>query len=177
MRRNQKSKSNRRFYILNERIRAETIRLIDDTGKQLGIFPRQQALNLAKEKGFDLVLIAPQAQPPVVKLIDFKKFLYQENKKQKKAKKGSKKSLTKDIKLSLFVGSNDLERLVKKAKSFINQGHQVRLRLLLRGREITKKSMGFDLINQFIGLLGEVNISVAPKLQGRVIVCIVSKKK
>jgi translation initiation factor IF-3 len=177
LRKNYRPKIKRRFYILNERINAQTIRLIDYLGKQVGVFSRYEALNLAREKGLDLVLIAPFAQPPVVKLIDFKKFLYQENKKQKKAKKGFKKSLTKDIKLTLFVGPNDLGRLVDKAKEFIKDGHQVRLKLLLRGREITKKAMAFELINRFISLLGDVNISTLPKLQGKVIICVVSKKK
>ena len=167
----------RRFYLLNERINAQTVRVIDDQGKQIGIFSRQDALNLAKEKGLDLVLIAEQVQPPVVKLIDFNKFLYQENKKQRKAKKGSKKSATKDIKLSLFIGENDFARLVKKGQQFLNENHQLRLILSLKGREINKKERAFELVNRYCRLLGEVNLTTPPKFQGRTLYCVVSKKK
>lgn len=170
-------KINHRYYILNEQINFPKLRIIDNLGKQIGIFNREEALKLSREKGLDLVLIAPKANPAVVKLIDFNKFLYQENKKNQKAKKGIKKSLTKDIKLSLFVGQNDLQRLIKKAEEFIKEGSQVRLLLVLRGREITKKEMGFNLINHFIKSLGEVNVSTPPKINGRTIISVISKLK
>lgn len=171
------NKPKKKFYLLNERINFPSLRVIDNFGKQLGIFTREEALNLRKEKGLDLVLIASNAKPPVAKLIDFKKFLYQENKKNQKAKKGIKKSLTKDIKLSLFVAQNDLQRLIKKADQFIKEGSQVRLLLVLKGREVTKKEMAFNLMNQFISSLGEVNISTQPKIQGRTLIAVVSKLK
>lgn len=176
MRKGNKEKRHR-FYILNERISAPTVRVIDDQGKQIRIFSRQEALNLAKEKGLDLVLITERANPPVVKLIDFKKFLYQENKKQKKARKGNKKSVTKDIKLSLFIGENDFDRLVKKGQQFLNENHQLRLILNLKGREIDKKERAFELVNRYCQLLGEVNLTNPPKFQGRTLYCVVSKKK
>lgn len=174
--RNDRKKTNR-YYILNENINFPNLRIIDNFGKQIGILTREEALKLSKEKGLDLVLINPNATPPVVKLIDFKKFLYQENKKSQKAKKGIKKSLTKDIKLSLFVAHNDLQRLIKKAEDFIKEGSQVRLLLVLKGREITKKEMGFNLINHFIKSLGEVNVSTPPKINGRTIIAVLSKLK
>lgn len=171
------NKPKKKFYLINERINFPSIRVIDNFGKQLGIFKREDALNLRKEKGLDLVLIAPSAKPPVAKLIDFNKFLYQENKKNQKAKKGIKKSQTKDIKLSLFVAQNDLQRLIKKANQFIKERNQVRLLLVLKGREVTKKEMGINLMNQFIRSLGEVNVSTQPKIQGRTIIAVVSKLK
>lgn len=164
-------------YIINDRIQTPSMRLIDDKGKQIGILSRQEAFNIAQEKQLDLVLITNHVQPPVVKLIEFNKFLYQENKKQKEAKKGSKKSDIKDIKLSLFIGRGDLERLVKKAQEFLEKGHQVRIGLLLKGREIGKKQMGFDLINQYISAVGDVIISHLPKMQGRVIITVIGRKK
>lgn len=165
-------------YILNERIQASPIRLIDDRGKQIGIVSREEALNLAKERGADLILITTHAQPPVVKLIEFSKFLYQENKKQKEAKKGIKKSIIKDIKLSLFIGKGDLERLTNKTRDFISEGYQVRIALVLRGRELGKKPMAFDLINQFIKSLEDIaTISTPPKIQGRIIMAVVTKRK
>ena len=154
-----------------------TLRVIDEDGKQIGILSKQEALSVAQEKELDLVLIAPKANPPVAKVIDFKKFLYQEEKKQKEAKKGIKKSIVKDIKLSLFIGPADLERLINKAKEFLEEGNQVRLNLTLRGREIAKKNMAFDLIKKFISNLGEVNIAKEPRLEGRVIRAVIAKKK
>lgn len=162
---------------MNYRIEVPTLRVIDEDGKQIGILSKQEALSVAQEKELDLVLIAPKANPPVAKVIDFKKFLYQEEKKQKEAKKGIKKSIVKDIKLSLFIGPADLERLINKAKEFLEEGNQVRLNLTLRGREIAKKNMAFDLIKKFISNLGEVNIAKEPRLEGRVIRAVIAKKK
>jgi translation initiation factor IF-3 len=174
---NYRKQIRRPYYILNERITAPTVRLIDANGKQIKIFERREALNLSQEKGLDLVLIASQANPPVVKLIDFKKFLYQERKKQKEARKGVKKSIIKDIKLSLFIGKNDFQRLIKKAQKFLKAGHQVRIGLLLKGREVSKKPMAFDLVNHFIKTIGDITISTQPRIQGRVIIAIIDKKK
>ncbi len=176
-----RSRSNRyiprKYYYLNYRIEAATLRVIDDQGKQVGVITRDEALRIAQEKGLDLVLIAPNAKPPVAKIIDFKKFLYQEQKKQQEAKKGIKKSTVKDIKLSLFIGPADFDRLVKKGLEFLKEGNQLRLNLTLRGREIVKKGMAFDLIKRYISLLGEVNVSREPKIEGRVIRTVLAKKK
>ncbi len=170
-------KPQRKFYFLNYRIEVPTLRVIDNQGKQVGVISKQEALRLAQEKELDLVLIAPKANPPVAKIIDFKKFLYQEQKKEKEAKKGIKKSTTKDIALSLFIGPADFDRLVNKGKKFIDAGNQLRLNLTLRGREIVKKQMAFDVINKFMSKLGEVNISKEPRFEGRVIRAVAAKKK
>lgn len=167
----------RKFYLLNYRIEAPTLRVIDDQGKQVGVLTKQEALKIAVEKELDLVLIAAAAKPPVAKIIDFKKFLYQEKKKEQEAKKGIKKSTTKDLNLSLFIGAADLERLINKGKEFIKDGNQLRINLTLRGREIVKRQMAFDLMKKYIGNLGEVNISKEPRIEGRVIRAVVAKKK
>ncbi len=167
----------RKFYFINQRIEASPLRVIDEKGQQIGIITKEEALQKAQEKGIDLVLIAPKATPPVAKLIDFKKFLYQEEKKQKEAKKGVKKSTVKDLKLSLFIAPADLIRLGNKGKEFLNQGHQLRLNLTLKGRENAKKNMAFELMNNFIASLGEVNISKQPRLEGKVLRAVVARKK
>ncbi len=167
----------RKYYFTNFRIEASTLRVLDEQGKQLGVVSKQEALRIAQEKDLDLVLIAPKALPAVAKIIDFKKFLYQEEKKQKEAKKGIHKSVVKDIKLSLFIGPADLSRLEEKGKQFLQEGHQLRLNLTLRGREIVKKSMAFDLVKKYITTLGETTVSKEPRLEGRVIRAVVSKKK
>jgi len=141
------------------------------------LMSRDEALDEASKRGLDLVLIAQNAKPPVAKITDFKKFLYEQEKKQKEAKKGAKKSVVKDIKLSLFIGPADLERMVNKTKEFLDEGNQVRLNLTLKGREIVKKQMAFDLLKKFIEGLEEVNISKEPRLEGRVVRAVVSRKK
>lgn len=125
----------------------------------------------------DLVLIAPHASPPVAKITDFKKFLYQEEKKAKEAKKGIKKSIVKDLKLSLFIAPGDLERMMEKAREFLEDGNQLRLNLTLKGREMAKKDMAFELIKKFIAAMGEVTISKEPRQEGRVIRTVLARKK
>lgn len=167
----------RKFYTLNYRIEAPTLRVVDSESKQIGVLPKQEALRIAQEKELDLVLIAPKANPPVAKIIDFKKFLYQEKKKEQEAKKGIKRSVVKDISLSLFIGPADLTRLEKRGQEFLDKGHQVRLNLTLRGREMGKKQMAFDLLKKYMTTLGEINISKEPKQEGRVIRAVVARKK
>lgn len=166
-----------KYYYTNSRIQEQELRVIDTKGEQVGVMSRDEALDEAAKRGLDLVLIAQSAKPPVAKITDFKKFLYEQEKKQKEAKKGAKKSVVKDIKLSLFIGPADLERMINKTKEFLDEGNQVRLNLTLKGREIVKKQMAFDLLNKFIAGLEEVNISKEPRLEGRVVRAVVSRKK
>lgn len=134
-------------------------------------------MRIALEQEVDLVLIAPNAKPPVAKLIDFKKFLYQEQKKQKEARKGIKKSIVKDIKISLFIAEGDVQRLEEKAKEFLSEGNQIRINLSLKGREMGKKDMALAKVKSFVAALGEVNISKEPRIEGRVVRAVVSRKK
>lgn len=168
---------NRKFYTLNDRIEAQELRVISDSGEQVGVLSREEALRQARERELDLVLIAPKAQPPVAKIIDFKKFLYQEGKKEKEARRGAKKSTSKDIKLSLFIAPADLERLIEKGRQFLGEGNQLRLNLTLKGREMGKRDRAFELIKSFMGQLGEINVSKEPRQEGRVIRAVISKKK
>lgn len=151
--------------------------MISSKGEQIGVMSKADALAKAQAEELDLVLIAEHAKPPVAKLIDFKKFLYQEEKKQKEARKGVKKGVVKDIKLSLFIGPADLDRMIQKGLEFLKEGNQVRLNLGLRGREMGKTTMAYALINGCIAKLGDVNIAKEPKLEGRVIRAVVAKKK
>jgi len=172
-----KNHQNKPFFYINERITASRLRVIDEHNNQIGVVNKEKALELAREKNLDLVLIAPNADPPVARIIDFNKFLYQLEKKEKEAKKGAKKGVVKDIQLSLFIGPADLQRLINKGKEFLDSGHQLRISLNLKGREITKQNMAFDLINRFIAGLGEVNVTKPAKLEGRVIKTVVARKK
>ena len=167
----------RKFYQLNYNIQEPQLRVITHDGQTFGVLSKEQALLKAKEMESDLVLIAPHAKPPVAKIIDFQKFLYQEEKKEKEAKKGVKKSVVKDINLSLFIAVGDFERTVQKGVEFLAEGNQVRVNLTLRGREIAKKEMAFGLMKRYISLLGDVNVPKEPRVEGRVVRAVVSKKK
>jgi translation initiation factor IF-3 len=173
----QQQQTNHKFYFTNQRIEAPQLRVIDFEGKQVGLLSRDEALREAQTRELDLVLIAPNAQPPVAKIIDFKKFLYQEEKKAREAKKGIKKSIVKDVNLSLFIAQADLDRLKDKTKEFLADGNQVRLNLTLKGRELGKKMMAFELMKKFISELEEVNISKEPRIEGRVVRAVISRKK
>lgn len=169
--------TSRKFYITNWRIEATELRVLNSKGEQIAIMTKAEALAKATAEGLDLVLIAERAKPPVAKMIDFKKFLYQEEKKQKEARKGIKKGVVKDIKLSLFIGPADLARMIARGIGFLKEGNQVRLNLGLRGREMGKTKMAFDLIKGCIEKLGDVNVAKEPKLEGRVVRAVVAKKK
>jgi translation initiation factor IF-3 len=164
-------------HITNERILGDEFRVIDDKGEQIGILSRVEALQIAKDRGVELVLIAPKAQPPVVKVIDYHKFLYQEEKKLKESRKGQKKGGAKDIQLSLFAGEGDMERFRKKTLEFLADGFQVRVKMPLFGRQMEKRGMAIETIKAFIASLGEVTVAVEPKMQGRVVFGIVVRKK
>ena len=167
----------KKFYQLNQRIEANELRVIDAQNKQVGVMSKQEALQIGYDKQLDLVLIAATAKPPVAKLVDFRKFLYQEAKKEKAARKGIKKSITKDIQISLFIGAADLERMINRGKKFLSDGNQLRVNLMLRGREMKKKPMALALVTRILGQLGEINIVKEPKVEGRVIRAVVTKKK
>lgn len=177
MRKNYNTRDTRTTYIKNENIRVPEVRVLDEMGAQVGIMSRDEALKTAYDSDRDVIMIAPLATPPVVKMIDFKKFLYQEGKRKKEAKKGVKKSSTKDIQLSLFIGVGDFDRMTAKAIDFLKEGHQVRIKLALKGRELGKKPMAFDLMNKFLKGVGDHAIASEPKMQGRVIICVISRKK
>ncbi len=165
------------FYFTNNRINVPEMRVIDEKGEQVGVLSRQDALDLARTRELDLVLIAAKASPPVAKITDFKKFLYNQEKKLKEAKKGAKKSGVKDVQLSLFIGPADFDRMVRRGKEFIEDGNQLRINLALRGREVVKRDMALELVRKYIVQMGDINISKEPRLEGRVVRSVLSKKK
>lgn len=152
------------------------MRVVSEEGKNLGIFSKKDALRLAQEKGLDLVLVAEEADPPVAKIIDFHKYLYQQRKKHKKEKQGSKKSVVKEIRISLFMGENDKKRFIEKAKEFINEGFQVKFNLVLRGRQIERKDRAIKLLKEMAEKVENSKIVKEPKVEGNVARMILAKK-
>ncbi len=142
---------------------------MDEKGKQIGVVTKLEALQKAKELDLDVVEIAPQAVPPVAKLIDFKKFKYQEAKKEQENRKSQKNVGVKEIRLRPFIGQHDFDTRLTRAKEFLKDGNQVKLSLFFRGREITRKEFGFDVMKRFIAGLNSVRVVREPHLEGKVL--------
>lgn len=131
---------------INEQIRVPQIRLIGDTGEQLGIKTPAEGLALARAKGLDLVEVAPMAQPPVCKMLLFSKFKYEQEKKEREARKHQKSGLLKEVRFSPVIGSHDLEVKIKHAEEFLKEHDKVRFTVVFRGRQNQHKDLGFQLL-------------------------------
>lgn len=166
-----------KYYKINQNIRYPEARVIDETGGQLGIMPVRDALERAQNLGLDLVEVTDKANPPIVKIIDFQKFKYQEEKREKSgAAKGGQD--TKMIRLRPFMAENDLMTKVKQAEKFLKSGDRVKLVVKFQGREITKKEIGEKLIANAIEKLAEVSTVVeSPKLMGKLLIAQIKPKK
>jgi translation initiation factor IF-3 len=147
--------TNKKFYKINQYINAPEIRLLDDQGKQIGVVPISQARSMAQETGLDLIEINGKAVPPVVKLISFSKFKYQEAKKLKSEKRGIKGGELKEIQMSPFIGKNDYQVRVDKSKKFLSTGNKIKLSIKFQGRQMAHQQFGRDLLNKFISDLAE----------------------
>lgn len=140
----------RKSYRINEGISAPTLRVLGSDGKQIGVLSRIEALGKARALGLDLVGIAPNANPPVAKIIDYKKFLYQEGKKKKEEKRKSKVSETKELRLGPFMDNHDLQVIIKKASEFLQDGNKVKLVVKFIGRQIQHPEFGERIVDEVI---------------------------
>lgn len=138
-----------RKFLVNNQIRAEKIRLIDESGKQLGIFSLEEALKIAKERNLDLIQVTEKVEPPVCKMGDYGKYLYQVQKKEKKERGGQ----VKGIRLSYNISLHDLETRVDQAEKFLQKGDKIKVELILRGREKGLSDFGKEKIKNFLELL------------------------
>ena len=154
--------------IMNEMITVKEVRCTSDEGTNYGIISTTDALNLAEEMGLDLVLIAPDAKPPVAKIMDYGKFRYQQEKKKKEAKKNQKVIVIKEIKLSVKIAENDINYKVKHAREFLDEGNHVRFRVFLKGREMANPQSGIEVLNKIWPMLEDIAVmDKEPKLEGR----------
>ncbi len=161
-------KKSNRFYRTNQYINAEKVRVIDEKGKQIGILDSRQALAKAQEAKLDLVEVAPKAKPPVCKIIDFKKFKYLQAKKKQEEKKKCRKTELKEVRLTLFIAENDLNFRIKKIEKFLKEGHKVKINLRFKGRQITKKEIGYSLLKKVIEKISPFSrVETEPKIIGR----------
>jgi len=169
---------NRIYYKTNYYITHPEIRLLDEKGEQIGVMTIEEARSKSRETGLDLVEIAPKAKPPVVKLIDFAKFRYQEEKKRREEKKKSKSGDLKEVKMTPFIGQGDYETMVKRAKKFLTTGNKVKLSIKFLGRQITKKEFGHQLADRFIKDVEEFGQPESNrKFLGKLLIQIITPKK
>ena len=164
---------------INEEIRYPEVRVIGSSGEQLGIMSSREAQFLAKEQGVDMVEIAPNANPPVVKLIDWGKYQYQKMKEEAKNRRKAreKQSELKQMKIGLKISDNDLNIKVCKMRKFLDDGDRVKIMIIFRGREMAHKEIGNELLDKVISLLGEdITIEGKPQMSGRNLSVQVRKK-
>ena len=153
------------------------MRVIDEHGKQIGILSKTEALDLARQHNLDLVEVSPFAKPPVAKIIDFKKFKYQQAKKQRESNKKAKVEL-KQVRFTPFIAQGDLNNRLEKIKGFLKDGDRVKIVVKFVGRQITRKEFGYDLINKIVQTLAEEAVPDGePKLQGKQLYLILNPKK
>lgn len=177
MRKNNKPTQNV-FYKRNYQIRAAEVRVVDDKAQMIGVMPLKEALAKAEELGVDLVEIAPLAKPPVVKIIDFSKFLYQQKKKKQEEKKGAKKSETKQIRFGPFIGDHDLDIKVKRAKEFLEDGDKVKFAVRFTGRQMGRTDMGNVVLKKVLEKLGEIaKVEREMHMEGRQMIMMITRNK
>lgn len=162
------SNSNSKELEINEQIRDKEVRLIGADGQQKGVMSPRDALKMAQALDLDLVKVAPQAKPPVCKILDYGKYRFEMQKKEKEAKKNQKVIELKEIRLSLNIDTNDFNTKVNQAAKFLQQGHKVKVSIRFRGREMAHTNLGIDVEQRFAQALeGKAVIDKQPKLEGR----------
>ncbi|MFM1514228.1 translation initiation factor IF-3 [Helcococcus ovis] len=162
---------------MNNQIRFPKVRLIDVDGEQLGMFTSADAQKRADEQGLDLVLLSPNANPPVCRIMDYSKFKYEQIKKQKEAKKNAKTVNVQEIRLSPTIQQHDLEIKAKNASKIIKKEDKVKVSIRFRGREMAHKDLGKEVLDKFFELVSDIaQISSKPKMEGRSMQMIIEPK-
>ena len=164
--------------MINERIRDREVRLVSESGEQLGIMSSREALKLAREADLDLVKIAPNAKPPVCKIIDYGKYRYELARKEKEAKKKQKTMEVKEVRLSPNIDTNDLNTKANQARKFITKGDKVKVTLRFRGREMAHVNYSKQILDSFYERLEDIAVvDKNPKMEGRSMVMFLSQKR
>lgn len=163
------------FWRTDYQIRAQTLRVIGSEGKLIGVMGRDEAIKKAKEAGLSLVEIAPNATPPVGKIVDFGKFKYQEEKKLKNQAKGAKGGEVKEIRFSPFIAENDFKTRLERIKEFFAEKNKVRVVVVFTGPQMRVKHTGFNVINRIKTEFGEgIAVDMEPKFLGKHLVTVMS---
>lgn len=161
--------------LVNENIRAREVRLIGPDGNQLGIKKLREALQLAREANLDLVNVAPNAKPPVCRIMDFGKYRYEQSKRAKEARKRQKVINVKEVRLSATIEEHDFQTKLRQVKRFLSKGDKVKCSIRFRGREITHQDIGRDLLKRIAEAVeDEAEVERRPKMEGRSIVMVLA---
>ena len=164
--------------MINGQIREKEVRVISEDGEQLGIMSSKDAMKLAREAELDLVKIAPKAQPPVCKIIDYGKYKYELARKEKEAKKKQKTVEVKEVRLSPNIDTNDLNTKMNNAKKFITKGNKVKVTLRFRGREMAHMQQSKHILDDFAEMLADVAVIEKPaKQEGRSMSMVLTEKR
>jgi translation initiation factor IF-3 len=157
-----------RKHKINEEISAPEVRVLDSAGAPLGILPRREALRISTERELDLVEIAPQANPPVCKIIDYGKFVYEQQKREKQQKKTQTQTTLKEVRFKAGTDTHDFDFKTRHAREFLEDGHKVKATVMFKGREILHKELGEVLLQRFIDALADVSKVDQPmRMEGR----------
>ena len=163
--------------MINEEIRDREVRVVDQAGEQLGVMPIREALELAEEKQLDLVKIAPQARPPVCKLMDYGKYRFEQSKKEREFRKNQKVITVKEVRLSATIEDHDIDVRVKNAIKFLKDGNKVKATIRFRGRQITHSEIGREIMADFAERIKDYGtVDKAPAIEGRNMSMFVSPK-
>ena len=172
-----KNEGMKELYRTNEKIRVKEVRLVGENVEQ-GVYSIQDALRIAEEQELDLVEISPNAVPPVCRITDYQKFLYQQKKRLKEQKAKSTKVVVKEIRFGPQTDDHDFNFKLKHAKEFLQEGAKVRAYVFFKGRSILFKDQGADLLSRFIAELEEYGkVEAAPKLEGKKMIVVLAPKK
>lgn len=165
-------------HLINEAIRASEVRLIGVNGDQLGIKPLREALKMAQDLNLDLVNVAPQAKPPVCRIMDYGKYRYEQSKREKEARKNQKIIQIKEVRLSPSIEENDVQTKLRHVKKFLQKGDKVKLSIRFRGREITHQELGRKVLDRMAEEVKDISdVERAPKLEGRQMIMILTPKQ
>ncbi len=162
---------------INWGIRAQEVRVIDSDGKQAGIMPLKEAMKIAEEQGLDLVEVAPNAKPPVCRVMNYGKYKYQQSKRSQEARKHQTVIQVKEVKLRPRTEEHDFQFKLRHAKRFLSEGNKVKISILFRGRELAHPEFGRDMMNRFLEEVKDLMVvEQAPRLEGRNMVMVVAPK-
>jgi translation initiation factor IF-3 len=171
-------RSAKSFIRINEKIRAREIRVIDENGEQLGILAPFEALKLARERGLDLVEVSANAVPPVCRIQDYGRFLYEKEKSERAAKKKQKVITVKEVKFSVTVDEHDYQTKKNKVLRFLADGDKVKASLRFRGRQMAHRDLGYNIINRLIQDVGDAAIvEFMPRMEGTILHAILAAAK
>ena len=172
------TRKNQNEDLVNEAIRFREVLVIGQNGEQLGVMMRREALEQAYELELDLLCVAPNAQPPVCKILDYGKYRFEAQKKAKEAKKNQHVTEVKPMRLSPVIDTHDFETKVKQASKWLNDGMKVKVDMRFRGRLITRQEVGLKIMNDFTAALSEIaNVEKKPSLEGNIMSCVLGPKK